>query len=224
MVLNMDPLSGPTHKARAYLLGLSVAGILTRLYGLTIKDIPLSGLEMPITGNVVPLALTIGIGYFLAAFAIYATDDVINLSDTPFQVRVFGHSDNQRRAIQTEAKEAIFNVLRAHSGGFAMEIAKKFVEILSGPTPPFGDDMQMTTIFAKVAGQYRDVAIPHTTYSRISKILADAKAELDAVDLQYPKNATYRYALYRKFRVWGFDLGLPPLVAIAALTIMWWPA
>lgn len=222
-----DPLSSTTHKARTYLLALSTAGFLSSWYNLKVRDIPFSGVDITVDEKLVPIMLTVGIGYFLASFIIYAVDDLINQAEAPYLERLHGNytsslsalEDRVVRMLVTRLDGALPNESKA---AFAAELYSIVLHSQNIDDEKFQKAIPIH-IQSRLpnSGSFYDLNHAELT-QRLMGALNSGRQELALIKSTNPKMASKRYQMYRQFRVWFFDVTLPPLVAISALTTMWW--
>ena len=226
-----DPFSDATRKARTYLLGLSAAGFLTSWYGVTVRDVQSVGLEMNFNNDLVPLTLTTGLAYFLVSFTVYAIDDTVNRTRTPFQDKLAEEFTSELNNIKHYTIELIDNTLKRT--GIVLESNQRGNDIWLACSAFLGEDAgafdrRVSDILNDQYGlpspPSNDMRPAHKNAiasQAIADALTEAWRDYHHIRKRHSTGASRGYKWYRWFRVWIFDLASPPLVALAVLLIMW---
>lgn len=216
-----DPLSDSTRKYRTSLVAVASSLLAVQIFRVRITELPVAGIKIELIDQLIPVALTLSLIYFVISFGVCLADDILNFQGSIFiDERVKKSVENIKSGEQLFAKY-LSDILQRY---LQKDDAKAIADELGGYMFVVSPDPEQ-----RIAERGAELLKPH----RKGKILADTthtelieniKRSYRAARRDHPLVSSIgktdwslrSYYYFRLFRIYVLEAAFPFVLAAFA--------
>jgi hypothetical protein len=221
-----EPLSSSTRNARTGILGFSSALIVVRTFHVTVESVPTAGFKISLGPELLPFILTAGLMYYVISFLIYVVDDLINATVASYTKEFVEESRKSLAQARSQFQNQLVGMLKRYvdirdAENISREL-KRFLFVIGEDREEFmrgrvEHELKLYLDRGVIKGdQFEEIA--YNVVAHFRSIREEAR-----VNEPSARNVR-RYYYFRLVRTYGLEVGLPLVLAMFALRVLFNPS